>query len=69
MPEILIDKSIPVIEIAFKDKEGCIIKCAQYIRDDILDQAKHLPELTWPPTLEELNQVERNPPKSLPILL
>ena len=31
VPEILIDASIPVNEMAFKDKEGCIIKCAEYL--------------------------------------
>ena len=69
MPEILIDASIPVNEMAFKDKEGCIIKCAEYLREEIVEHSKNLPELSWPPSLEELYQNERTPPQSLLLFL
>ena len=65
VPEIIVDVSIPTAEMAFKDKDGCIIKAAEYLRKDIVSHSENLPELSWPPNLEELNQEERKPPKTL----
>ena len=65
VPEIMISASIPAIEMAYKDKDGCIIKCAEYLREEIIEHCKNLPELSWPPSLEELNKNERTPPQSL----
>ena len=48
--------------MAFKDKGGCIIKCAEYFREEIVEHSKKLPELSWPPSLEELIQNVRTPP-------
>ena len=64
-PEIIIDASISPTEMAFQDKEGCIIKAAEYLRNDVLTHCEGLPELSWPPQLEELKNEERNPPDSL----
>ena len=65
VPEILIDSSIPASEVSFKDKTGCIIKTAEYLRAEILSHAENLSEICWPPQLDELLQDERSPPPSL----
>lgn len=63
MPAIVVDSSIHATEIQFNDKAGCIIKAAEYLREDILCQSKSLPALTRPPDLDEFKK--RSPPKSL----
>ena len=63
IPAIVVDSSIHAAEIQFIDKAGYIIKAAEYLREDILNQSEILPALTWPPDLDELK--ERSPPKSL----
>ena len=37
-PDIVIDGSTEFDEIAFNDKEGCLIKAAEYLRNDIIKQ-------------------------------
>jgi len=68
-PEIVVDASIPVSEISFNDRNGCIIKCAEYICEDILKFAEKLPDVGWPPSLEELNGPERVPPSTILLFL
>ena len=38
---------------------------ANYLRDEILNKFKDLPELDWPPSLEQLSDSARTPPASL----
>ena len=38
-----------------------IKQAADYLRNDILEYAKGIPELNWPPCLDELNSQERCP--------
>ena len=38
---------------------------ANYLRDEILNKFKDLPELDWPPSLEQLSDSARTPPESL----
>ena len=38
---------------------------AYHLRQDILNFENQLPEPKWPPTPDELNSDERNPPKSV----
>ena len=63
--DIVVDAFALPTEIAFKDKEGCIIKAAEYLKNDLLKHCEGLSELTWPPQLDELQDEKRNPPESL----
>ena len=65
MSGIVVDASALPTQIAFKDKEGCIIKAAEYLKNDILKHCEGLSALTWPPQLDELQDEQRNPPGSL----
>ena len=47
-PEIVVDSTIPPTELIFNDRDGCIIKPAEYLREDILMYSKNLPDLSWP---------------------
>ena len=65
MSDLVVDASALPIEIAFKDKKGCIIKATKYLKNDVLKHCEGLSELTWPPQLHELQDEKRNPPESL----
>ena len=65
MSGIVVDASALPTEIAFKDKEGCIIKATDYLKNDVLKHCEGLSALTWPPQLDELQDEQRNPPRSL----
>ena len=62
---IVIASELPIEEIAFKDKEGCIIQAAGYLRQDIISFCEKVPELSWPPSLDELSNEERASPRSI----
>ena len=47
------------------DHDQIIKQAADYLRNDILEYAERIPELTWPPCLDELNSQERFPPDCL----
>ena len=49
----------------FNDQDLIIKQAADYLRNDILDYAKRIPKLTWPPNVEELNSEERHLPECL----
>ena len=66
--DIVVDASALPTEIAFKDKEGCIINATEYLKNDVLKHCEGLSELTWPPQLDELQDEKRNPPESLMLL-
>ena len=55
-PEILVDASTPVSELAFKDKSGCIMKAAEYLRDDIISYSQNLSTVSCSPQAEELQR-------------
>ena len=38
------------------------MKSAEYLKGDILEYADELPDVSWPPTFEELNSEIRQPP-------
>ena len=65
MSDIVVDASALPTEIAFKYKEGCAVKAAQYLKNDVLKQCEGLSELTWPPQLDDLQDEKGNPPESL----
>ena len=45
--------------------ESNILYFADYLQNEILSNNDNLPELNWPPTINELASQERNPPESL----
>ena len=47
-PDVVIDGSAEFDEISFNDKEGCHIKAAEYLRNDIIKQYESASELAWP---------------------
>ena len=49
----------------FNDQDQIIKQAADYLRNDILDYAKRIPKLTWPPNVEELNSEEQNLPECI----
>ena len=63
--DIVVDAFALPTEIAFKDKEGCMIKAAEYLKNDVLKHCEGLSELTWPSQLDKLQDEKRNPPESL----
>ena len=69
MPEIVINKEVNLNEINFHKQQECVIAAAEYLRQVILDYSEQLPELHWPPTVEELTAEERNPPPLLVMFL
>ena len=68
MSEIVTCINISIEEFDFNSnkKQECVIAAAGYLRQEILNYSENLPELNWPPNIEELTSNERNPP---PILL
>ena len=45
MLDIVVDASALSTEIAFKDKEGCITKAAEYLKNDVLKHCEGLPDM------------------------
>ena len=64
-PEILVDGSTPVSELALKDKSGCIIKAAGYLRNDTISYSQNLPTVSWPPQAELQRNDKLLPPNVL----
>jgi len=50
-------------------RKQTIEKAASYIREDIISFMDQLPDLQWPPTMEQLASEERKPPQSVRIFL
>ena len=48
------DSLVEFDEITFNDKEGCLIKAAEYLRNDIIKQYESASELAWPPDIDKL---------------
>ena len=36
-PELMLDSSLPLKEVNFEDKTGCIIKAAKYLREEVIE--------------------------------
>ena len=53
-PDIVIDGSAEFDEITFNDKEGYLIKAAEYLRNDIIKQCESASELAWLPDIDKL---------------
>ena len=68
-PEILVDASTPVSELAFKDKSGCIIKAAEYLPNDVISYSQNLPTVSWPLQAEELQRNNELLPPNLLLFL
>ena len=47
----------------FNDQDQIIKQAVDDLRNHILDSARKIPKLTWPPNVEELNSEERNLPE------
>ena len=68
-PEIFVDASTPVSELAFKDKSGCIIKTTEYLRNDMISYSQNLPTVNWLPQAEELHRNDELLPINLLLFL
>ena len=69
MAEVVVSSEGVKSHYVFNDHDQIIKQAADYLRNDILEYAKRIPELTWPPCLDELNSQERRPPDSLTALI
>ena len=47
------------------DREHYLMQAAECLRQDILDYAQSIPDLTWPPSINEVSSDARKPPESL----
>ena len=50
-------------------RDANILRVADYLRNNILDYAKQLPPINWPPTAQELQSENRNAPETLKVFL
>ena len=60
IPLVLINANISLSEINFTNNKECIVKSAEYLREDIIRYSENLPELSWPPTSNELSSDEHS---------
>lgn len=68
-PEIVVSAKISPESISFKDKTGCILKAAEYIKNDVNGYCQAFPDTKWPPDVNELLEIEKDKPKSLTTFL
>ena len=64
-PLVVINANVSLSDINFSNNSECIIKAAEYSREDIIRYGDSMPELSWPPTANELSSDERVIPPSL----
>ena len=62
LPDIILNKEVLSTDIKFDNSEECVLRAAEYLREDILQYSEKLPELSWSPNVEEVTAKERNPP-------
>ena len=55
-PEVVISTESIKSRVPFNDKEHLLNQAAEYLRADIEEHAKNLPELSWPINLDELKK-------------
>ena len=63
--EVVISTESIKSHVLFNDKEHLINQAAEYLRADIEEHAKNLPELSWPINIDELDSENRNPIESV----
>ena len=64
-PEVVITTESIKSHVLFNDKEHLLNQAGEYLRADIEEHAKNLPELSWPINMDELDSENRNPPESV----
>ena len=64
-PEVVISTESIKSHVLFNDKEHLLNQAAEYLRADIEEHAKNLPELSWPINIDELDSENRNLPESV----
>ena len=64
-PEVMISIESIKSHVLFNDKKYLLNQAAEYLRADIGEHAKSLPELSWPININELDSENRNPPESV----
>ena len=64
-PEVVISTESIKSHVMFNDKEHLLNQAAEYLRADIEEHAKNLPELSWPINIGELDSENRSPPESV----
>ena len=64
-PEVVISTESIKSHVVSNDKEHLLNQAAKYLRADIEEHAKNLPELSWPINIDELDSENRNPPESV----
>ena len=52
-PDIVVRPSLSLSEVTFQDRNGCIIKAAEYLRSDITSYFENATDLNWSPTVED----------------
>ena len=62
MAEVVVSSEGVKSHYVFNDHDQMIKQAADYLRNDIHEYAKRIPELNWPPCLDELNSEERLQP-------
>ena len=68
-PEVVISTESIKSHVFINDKEHLLYQAAEYLRADIEEHAKNLPELSWPINIDELDSENRNSPESVTSLL
>ena len=64
-PEVVINSECIKAHTMVKNRDLIIKEAADFLREDIQTYASNLPELSWPPCIEELNVETRQPPVSV----
>ena len=64
-PEVLIGTESIKSRVLFNDKEHLLNQAAEYLRADIEEHSKNLPEHSWPINIDELDLENRSPPESV----
>ena len=67
--ELLLDSSLPLTEVNFKDKTGCIINAAEYLQEEIIEYCSGLSEWGWPTEVKELIKNERSLAANLQVFM
>ena len=52
-PDIVVRPSLSLSEVTFQDRDGCIIKAAEYLPNDIMSYFENATDPNWSPTVED----------------
>lgn len=69
IPEVVISKDGINSHTLLNNPDIIIKEAAELLRSDILDYANNIPELKWPPYIEDLKSEDMKPPQSLLLFL